>query len=407
MENIQINKIAYFTVCNNAYLDRAIVLAESLFEKNGVIIKIYLFEKNLPSLNKDISNFCEIILINEINFDRINELAFKYDVVEFTTSLKPYISLILLEKYNKVVFFDPDIYVLESTKEIEDFLDNQDLLLTSHFNTPELNDVENPDLGMMRFGSFNLGFFAVKNSINGKAFLNWWNNKCLDQCFFETQFGISTDQKWVSIANAFFDFIYIIRNPGYNVAYWNLFEREITLSNNKYLANNNIIIFFHFSTYDTEDSSKITKRANIKDKYISSALLELSNEYSNKLKRYKSIVNISDKKYSYNYFSNDKFISPTLRRAYASKIPLFSKQQDPFLYNSEVYNFAKRNYLLTNNDKFILDGYNKIENNKIFFSILNKSLKIILFILGPNKFFNLSRLFVFLSSYNRNQSLWK
>jgi hypothetical protein len=407
MENLQIDKTAYFTVFNNAYLDRAIVLAESLFEKNSVRLKIYLFEKNLPSLNKDISIFCEIILINEINFDRINELAFKYDVVEFTTSLKPYISLFLLEKYKKVIFFDPDIYVLDSTKEIEDLLDDQDLLLTSHFNIPELNDVENPDLGMMRFGSFNLGFFAVKNSINGKAFLKWWNNKCLDQCFFETQFGISTDQKWVSIANAFFDFLYIIRNPGYNVAYWNLFEREITFSNNKYFANNHNITFFHFSTYDTEKSSNITKRIIIKDEYISSALLQLSNEYYTKLKNYKSIINSSEKKYSYNYFSNGKFISPTLRRAYASKINFFTNEQDPFLYNSEVYKFAKRNNLLTKKDKFLLHGYDKIESNKTFFYILNKLLKVSLLILGPNKFFNLSRLFVYLSSYNRNKSLWK
>ena len=206
MENIQIEKIAYFTVCNNAYLDRAIVLAESLFVNNNVVLKIYLFEKNIPSLNKDISKICNIILIDDIKFERINELAFKYDVVEFTTSLKPYISLLLLRMYEKVVFFDPDIYVLDSTKEIEILLDKQDVLLTSHFNIPELSDVEYPDLGMMRFGSFNLGFFAVKNSFNGKAFLKWWNDKCLDQCFFETQFGISTDQKWVSIANAFLIF---------------------------------------------------------------------------------------------------------------------------------------------------------------------------------------------------------
>jgi hypothetical protein len=260
---------------------------------------------------------------------------------------------------------------------------------------------------MMRFGSFNLGFFAVKNSNNGKLFLKWWNEKCLDQCFFETQFGISTDQKWVSIANAFFDFLYVIRNPGYNVAYWNLFERQISFSNNKYQANNNNIIFFHFSTYDTQNANKITKRVILKNEYISNALLQLSNEYSKKLSNHKNILNPSDKIYTYNYFDNGKFISPTLRRAYASKITIFPKYQDPFLINSEVYKFAKRNYLLTNKDKFLLHGYNKVEENKLFFIILNKLLKLILIILGPNKFFNVSRLFVYLSSFNRNKTLWR
>jgi hypothetical protein len=407
MEDIQSKSIVYFTVCNNAYLNRAFVLAESLYCSNNVILKIYLFEKELPILNDIKGDFYELVLVESIDFNRLGELAFKYDVVEFTTSLKPFIALQLLNSFSKVVFLDPDVFVLGTFSHLKKMLDIEDVILTSHFNTPESDNLEFPDLGLMRFGSFNLGFFAVNNSENGKAFLNWWNSRCLDQCFFETQFGISTDQKWISIANAFFDFLFILRDPGYNVAYWNLFERKISVKDGKYLSNGSQIVFYHFSSFDTNNYKVITKRAKLSSSLISESLLELSNQYCLKLQYFSSALKSIEKKYSYDYFSNGDFISPTLRRAYASNLLRFNKVGDPFLYNSSVYLFAKKNYLLSNSDNFDLYGYSKIDENKIFFYLCNKFLKIILVILGPNKFFNLSRLFVYLSSFNRNKSLWK
>jgi hypothetical protein len=409
MDNFKVKKSAYFTVCNNAYLDRALTLANSLFEKNGFILKIFLFEKPYPIVNLLHFNFCEISFIDDLDFERTKELAFKYDVVEFTTSLKPFITLNLLKLYDKVIFLDPDIYILGSFQYIDELLEINPVILTSHYNTPELDFNESPDIGMMRFGSFNLGFFAVNNSESAVKFLSWWNSRCLEQCYFESQNGLSTDQKWISIANAFFDFLYVIRDPGYNVAYWNLFERNISLKNNTFFSNMSKIVFFHFSNFDLDNPEKLTKRAIINKKHLNSSLIILAKEYHNKVlsfKYYLQSINFSFV-YSFDYFSNGKYISPTLRIAFAANVSSFSKNEDYFLQNSSVYKFARKNNLLAKKSNFKLQGFNALNENKSFFKFINFSLRAILYILGPNRFYNISRLFIYLSSFRKNKDLWK
>src|SRR5258707_5400016 len=102
---------------------------------------------------------------------------------------------------------------------------------------------------MMRFGSFNLGFFAVRKSRQGIDFLEWWSSRSIDYSFMESQFGLSTDQKWVSIAPCFFSELHVSFNLGYNVAPWNTFEREIVgAADGSYRVNSTFpLIFFHFS----------------------------------------------------------------------------------------------------------------------------------------------------------------
>ena len=40
------------------------------------------------------------------------------------------------------------------------------------------------------------------------------------------------DQRWLDLVPALFDDVHIVRDPGCNVAYWNLPERYVTLTPN-------------------------------------------------------------------------------------------------------------------------------------------------------------------------------
>ena len=68
---------------------------------------------NKKELNLDQEN-CVIHWMEDMNIQNYLHLAFKYDIIEFSTSLKPYITLELLKKHNKVIFFDPDIFIYKS-----------------------------------------------------------------------------------------------------------------------------------------------------------------------------------------------------------------------------------------------------------------------------------------------------
>lgn len=176
------NNFTSFTVCNIAYLHKALSLAESFNKYTNEKINIYLFDRK-----RDIAN---IFWIEELDIPNVKQLAFKYDITEFSTSLKPYLSLKLFEEYEKVIFFDPDTYLFNKIDTITNLLDKEDIVLT-----PQERGIR-----VMRFGSFNLGFFALRRTEESIKFLKWWDERCQDLCFFETQFGLSTDQKWVSIA---------------------------------------------------------------------------------------------------------------------------------------------------------------------------------------------------------------
>ena len=113
MENRMIKEsLTVFTVCNVNFLSKALVLADSVFKNNGIKLNIYIFDRKREiSFDK---NVCTISWVVDLDVPQLKELAFKYDVTEFTTSLKPWITLMLLNQYEKVVFLDPDIKVYNS-----------------------------------------------------------------------------------------------------------------------------------------------------------------------------------------------------------------------------------------------------------------------------------------------------
>ena len=395
-----------FTVCNIAYLPKALVLAESYFKYQKQKILIYICDRkiNLPSF----SSIAEIKWIEDLSLPNIYELAFKYDITEFSTSLKPYITTKLLEEFKKVIFLDPDTCLYHDVDPILEMLNNYPIVITPHYTTPEPETYPNCDVGMMRFGSFNLGFYAVKKSLEAKSFLDWWDKRCQRFGFFETQFGLSTDQKWVSIAPCFFPNLHISFNLGLNVAFWNIRERQISVtSNGEYKVNNTYpLIFFHFSSFDEENPVFLTKRPLYYNIFDRNDVQELSKSYRDTLKIFQSKVSYYP--YSFDYMSNGEYISPTLRRAYACVLSELPIGHDPFYSNGPIGVFAKKNHLFESNQKsYKPAGFKGIKDHKKRFLFINLFLRILLRFIGPNGFSNLSRLMVYLSSFRQNRQLWK
>ena len=399
------NEVSIFTVCNVAYLDKAMVLSESLYKHNNLKLEIFLFDKKREiSINQD---YCNIHWVEELNVLNFSIFSFKYNVIELTTSLKPYITLLLLKYSKKVIFFDPDIMIFNSLRTIIDELDHYPIIITPHYFIPKINGLADDDR-LMKFGCYNLGFFAVQISDKSFDFLNWWSERCMKNGFDDTQFGIFTDQKWINLAQCFFPSIYVSYNPGLNVAYWNIDERVISKnSNNEFVINDGYqLIFFHFSSFDSNSPENLSKtKFNFGNNQIH-IIKELTTIYITTLHKYSNIS--SDMSYAYDYMSDGKYISPTLRRAYASQFDQFKTIENPFDSNSEVSIFAKKNHLFARkNLKYENKGYDSISKNKFAFKIVFIFMKIILWIIGPNRFMNFSKLLIYLSAYHRNSKMWK
>jgi len=259
---------------------------------------------------------------------------------------------------------------------------------------------------MMRFGSFNLGFFAVSRELEAKKFLSWWSERCINLGFFESQFGLSVDQKWVSIAPCFFPSLKILFNPGYNMAFWNLHERSLSKDGQGYLVNGESrLIFFHFSSFDAKNPLMISTR---KHKWIDSGrddMNDICKDYAKRLGEnnhgYSSI------KYGFDYMDNGWYISPTLRRAYAAVLDELG-ELNPFDSRGPMFGFIRKNHLREKgNEPFRPAGSTDLPRYSGRFKVINAGLRFLLRVMGPNSFSNLSRLFVYLSSFRQNRELWK
>ena len=224
----------------------------------------------------------------------------------------------------------------------------------------------------------------------------------------ESQFGLSTDQKWVAIAPCLFKSLRISFNLGYNVAHWNTFERSISKNiKGAYQVNNRFeLVFFHFSNFSTEDPQYLNRRASSEAGADYPVLQELANEYSSRLTEYS--LKVDAVPYTFDNMSDGSYISPTLRRAYAAIRHELPTEHDPFDSMGPVGKFARKNSLIQKEGQtYRYPGLRDRQKYSTVLKITYTALRIVLRLIGPNNFYSLSKLFVFVSIYRLHRRLWK
>lgn len=251
------NDIRCFTSVNNCYLPKARVLAKSV-KSNHPDWKFDLILSDIPNDDFSLENepFDSLMLLKDLGIANWKQWAFKHRIVELCTAVKGPGSSQLLNKYNpeKLIYLDPDTAVFNSMAPLIAMLDDFPIVLTPHQTVPEndLNAIIDNEVCSMKHGIFNLGFFAIKNEEQGREFIEWWKNRLNCLCYDDIKEGLFVDQKWCDHAPVFFDRLNILRDPGYNVATWNLTHRKVTMSDDGELQVNGYPLrFYHFSGYDS------------------------------------------------------------------------------------------------------------------------------------------------------------
>ncbi len=104
----------------------------------------------------------------------------------------------------------------------------------------------------LQHGIYNLGFLAVRRSKEGLVFLQWWRDRLIDYCYDDIPSGLFTDQRWIDLAPAMFEDVYILRDKAYNVAPWNISQRQVSKNENgDFLVEGKPVMFYHFSGFDS------------------------------------------------------------------------------------------------------------------------------------------------------------
>lgn len=316
-----------FTSCTNCYLPKARVLCKSV-KKIHPEIKFHLVLSDaLPPLF-DIENeyFDSIILIEELDIPNRKQWIFKHSVVEMCTGVKGIAFQEIFRRYNceQVIFLDPDTAIFSDLNELLQNFDQGSILLTPHQLEPEKSNeaVIDNEVCFLRHGIFNLGFLGVKNSPQGKKFLEWWSNRCLNFCYEDTANGLFTDQRWIDLVPGFFSEVVILRNSAYNVANWNLTNREVTGSfEDGFFVNGQSLVFFHFS------GSQIIMQE--KYKVLNSVTASLWKWYQQQCKKMGQ-AEFKNLPCFYNFFDNGELIDYYKRLMYRDNQELQDRFPQPF-----------------------------------------------------------------------------
>ena len=257
--------ITVFTLCSANYLAHAKTLGDSLRQHNPDYHFVIGLVDRVPADIPELWRPHELVPVDDVGIDGLVDMIERYDVVELNTAVKPFYIDYLYRRdpsVEAVIYLDPDILVHTSLAPLADTLRSHSLVVTPHSCTYDDSDTAiYYEQGMLQSGVYNLGFLATRRSENTSALLQWWQHRLKEHCYYAPGTGIFVDQLWMTLATLYFD-VYVEKNPGYNMCYWNHFERTLSHAEGRYIVNGvHDLVFYHFSSYSADRPDRVTARA--------------------------------------------------------------------------------------------------------------------------------------------------
>jgi hypothetical protein len=163
-------------------------------------------------------------------------------------------------------------------------LNENDFVVTPHILQPITDDAfYGHQVGALNTGIFNLGFIALNYNESSVKILHWWEKHMIEHGHCNSQIGEFYDQKIMNLLPVYSDKLHILKDPGCNVAGWNVHERKISGSAGKYFSNDSPLMFYHYSGFVNDKTKKLVSKYNSLKVEDNSALAEILDKYRKSL----------------------------------------------------------------------------------------------------------------------------
>lgn len=320
-----------FTSITANYLPKARVLAHSI-KRLSPQLRFHLLLNDDPPEGFALAEepFDTLIGLADLGLAEQRQWLFGHSVVELCTAVKGFGFQYILDRHHaaKVFYFDPDIVVFGRLDELVARLDRHSAILTPHQCVPEqaLGAIADNEMGSLVHGVFNLGFLGVRAGGEGRRLIDWWAERLRLFCHDDKARGLFTDQRWMDLAPCFFPDLGILRDPGFNVATWNLTHRTATGSLAEGVRiNGEPLGFYHFSGFDSGAQELML------NKYggASPVLAELRAWYLDECARHGQ-AELGDRIARYARFADGTAITTRQRVLYRNRGDLRTAFPDPF-----------------------------------------------------------------------------
>lgn len=406
-----------FTICAKNYIGLALVLEKSIKMHNQDCDFFILVADEIDEQER--GEFPDNVLVAKnilgayLEDSKWSEMAFKYNLTEFCTSIKPLCFQYVFEQlgYQKAIYLDPDILTFSSFNPVFEKLDDVSIVLTPHITTyHKTYQGHRSEKGLMSTGVFNLGFLALKNTSVALGMLTWWAERLKDQCYVDPLDSYFTDQKWMDFLPCFFgqDELHVSKHLGLNLAPWNFFEREIYQNDGCWMVKErgqgdhhpaHQLIFVHFSGYNYKGLiDGIMEQNNIPDLDSYHDIDTICKVYRDFLLPAVNIFNQYIKyDYTYNYFDNGVEVSNFQRRLFRGLVDEGEMISQPFstLKGSFYTKLVQKKLLLPGKSSIAADKLNKFNmpdtSSKLMH--INRMMRILFKIIGLKNYALLLKLF--------------
>jgi len=305
------------TIVARNYLPAARVLADSYREHHpGAPFTVLVVDADTEELDG-----VRILGPGDLDLDaeEFGRMAMAYSVTELCTAVKPWLLRRLLAEHHTAIYLDPDIEVFAPFgDEVCELAQEHGIVLTPHVTEPMPRDGRRPsEADIMASGVFNLGFIGV--SRQAQPFLLFWAERLRTDAISSVTEQLFTDQRWVDNVPALFGHT-VISDPGYNVAYWNVYQRRLERSPDGGLtAAGRPLRFYHYSGYRPEKPWLASTHYADKPRVLLSErplLAELFAGYRRKLADAGYARALEDVPYRWNTLAGGSRVSPSLRRVF-------------------------------------------------------------------------------------------
>ncbi len=258
--------ISVFTIAAKNYLAYARVLLKSVARLHPEYRLYLCLADRVDGYFEPKDEGYTVVAAEDLGIPNFADFSLRYDIMEFSTAVKPYMFRWLFEntESDAAIYLDPDIRLYSRFDRLEKLLAPEtSVVLTPHITKPIEDGKVPSDYHMLQSGVFNLGFAAARRCEESLAFMDWWSRRLATRCVADMQNNLFVDQKWCDLAPCLLGDLRILRDDGYNVAYWNLAQRRVSRSaQGEWRVNDEPLVFYHFSGVNPADRRAVSKYQN-------------------------------------------------------------------------------------------------------------------------------------------------
>ncbi len=318
--------VVTITTVNQMY--RARLLMRQVAAQMPEAVRIIYLADTLPPQAPLFADDPLIVPVSLLAIPRARQLAFALDPTGYCCAQKPWIMLNALERTEArgILYLDNDIGLFARPCSLLGLLSRYPIVLTPHLLAPQRAPANPSEADLLPYGPFNAGQLATDNSPAAHEFLLWWGTRLLDPRNSKQETGY--DQPWLGWAPLYFE-VGVDRDPGCNVAFWNLSERPLRREKDGWTAGGARLATFHFSWLEENDPTSLVRRTMPATAASDPLGLELVRERLAQLEacgRARDVVHA----YSHGTYSDGFPIEPRSRASLASAWHLVPHAFDPF-----------------------------------------------------------------------------